>query len=255
MSKELTIVLSDLHVGKVTDDYNHDVALERLRSIPEQLSAKGMEADGVFVDRLRILLLGDLIEGEDIFPYQNATNQLSALEQSEFCIIGLTTLARKLLSQYPKARISVHSVRGNHGRLSKRAHPESNWDNIIARDLREKLSKDGIEVEYLAEKISMIVKIDGKKYACLHKAERHAATNALTARVLRRLRYYKADVLLGAHWHCGHRYRMDGEVIYIVNGSLCGPDEYSEQLGLFDPPRQLFFISQDGEVKHDWLKW
>ena len=241
------LVLSDLHFGKKTDAYDLAEADRRVREIPGRLPQSAPEA-------MHVLLVGDLADGSGIFAYQDTTTDANPMRQVAVCKGALWQMLTDIAAAWPGVPIYVDSVPGNHGRLHPTADPRANWDNQITYFLAERAeSCDRIDVRQNTH-ISRVVSVGDYRIAMLHRAEKHGATNALAARVLRRLRHYRADLLVCGHWHTPGWYEMDGTPILLTNGSLCGPDEYSEQLGAFAPPSQA--VLEVGErVTCDWLRW
>ena len=255
MTKTLSnkiLFLSDLHFGKWIqagpgrEAYDLDTADQRLRSIAGKLSATEPP------DVLHIMLGGDLVDGSGIYPHQDTTLDSHPLEQVAVCVGALWHVISELSGWAPQIR--VRSVRGNHGRLHPTADPRSNWDNQVAYSIAERaMSVDNVDVDPNYG-ISCVHPVGRWRIAMLHRAEKHGATPAMQARILRRLRHYRADLLLGAHWHTPGWYELDGDPILCVNGCLPGPDEYAEQLGAFGPPKQAL-ITANGQLSCDWLEF
>jgi len=267
--KHLVLVLSDLHFGKGQEGngrleaYDLEIADERVRGIPTQLRGHDAPAS------LTVLLVGDLADGSGIYPYQDTmTDDANPLRQVAVCIGALWHMLCGLAEMWPDTKIFVRSVRGNHGRLHPSSHPQANWDNQIVFRLAE-LAMSQPQIDVVPHYgLSYVTPVGSIRIAMIHKAEKHATSGPMIKRVKRRLRHYKADILISAHWHTGQAfapdetaqyYCNDGPLLYVLNGSLCGPDEYSEQMGLFDGPRQaLITVPQLGPVGYDaveWLEW
>jgi predicted phosphodiesterase len=246
----ICLLLSDLHFGKRTEDYDAAAASKRVEEIPAMLQPD-KPPSSVFV-----WCVGDLAEGEGIWPSQTAENEIGALDQVRECAASLWAMLKGLHKRWPRARIRARFVRGNHGSIAKHAHPDSNLDLMIGDAVAA--SARGLpwcEVK-VARGLSHVEEIGGVRIAALHRAEKHGATNAMLGRVLRRLRHYRADLLVAGHWHTASSWTIDGRLVYVTNGSLCGPDYYSEQLGVFDPPAQGYWTISDGRVGEiRWLRW
>lgn len=249
-STAILLHLSDLHFGKETSEYSSTVAAKRLDGIPAQIKAEKPP------ERVLVLLNGDLVEGEGIFPHQEAVNGDHARDQVNDCAHSLARLARGLHKRWPRALVRIVVVRGNHGRLSKTAHPESSLDLMVGDALYLHLKGEAWCQVAVERGVAHVEDVCGKRVVAMHRAEKGAGTNAGYGRVARRLRHYGADVLLAGHWHEGAVYERDGQVLYVVNGSLCGPDEYSEQLGAYDPPMQsVLYFGPRGLEDVQWLRW
>jgi hypothetical protein len=133
-------VLSDWQMAKVTASYNSKVCEQRV----------GLYADKVIelseiqrrhhpVRECRVYLLGDLVEGELVFPGQAYTIDGSLYEQ--VLTSGRRTLAhfvRRMLGHFERVR--VVGVIGNHGAMGGRSRreysPESNADAMMYETTR-----------------------------------------------------------------------------------------------------------------------
>ena len=129
------VLLSDWQLAKVTPSYSTEVCERRI----EELGAKIVELTELQrahhpVKECRVYLLGDLIEGELIFPGQahliDASLYAQVLSDGPRILGGLL---RHLAASFESVR--VVGVIGNHGSLGGRArrdyHPESNADAMM----------------------------------------------------------------------------------------------------------------------------
>lgn len=133
-------VLSDWQLAKVTADYNTDVCEERIERYGEKTASlvEIQRADHP-VAEVRVYLLGDLVEGELIFPGQ--AHLVDASLYRQVLVDGpriLSGFLRRLSSVFERVR--VVGVVGNHGSLGGRArkdyHPESNADSMMMEATR-----------------------------------------------------------------------------------------------------------------------
>ena len=99
---------------------------------------------------LRVYLLGDLVEGELIFPQQSHRIDASLFQQ--VCRDGpeiLATFLRRMAGLFDKVR--VVSVIGNHGAIAgpfrKQMHPESNADSMLY-EIAAKITADEKRIEW-----------------------------------------------------------------------------------------------------------
>ena len=254
--KHLVLVLSDLHFGKGQEGngrleaYDLEIADERVRGIPTQLRGHDAPAS------LTVLLVGDLADGSGIYPYQDTmTDDANPLRQVAVCIGALWHMLCGLAEMWPDTKIFVRSVRGNHGRLHPSSHPQANWDNQIVFRLAE-LAMSQPQIDVVPHYgLSYVTNVGVIRIAMIHRAEKHGSTPAMQARVMRRLRHYKADLLICGHWHTPGWYECDGDPLLLTNGCLCGPDEYSEQIGAFGRPAQALLEVDGDKIRCDWLRW
>lgn len=131
------LVLSDWQLGKRTPSYSSEVCAERI----ERLAAKVRRLTAIQradhpVRELHVLALGDMIEGELIFPGQ--AHRIDSSLYRQVTMDGPRILAgilREMLAEFE--RVTVWSVDGNHGAIGgpfrREMHPESNADRMLYR--------------------------------------------------------------------------------------------------------------------------
>lgn len=128
-------LLSDIQLGKRTPDYDSGVGRERVMRYARKIVA--LSADrGPTARHLVVPMLGDMIEGVDIFPgqqwlidstlYAQLFNTTPAL-LADFC--------RYLLGHFET--VTVYAVDGNHGRIGRKGQfgPMDNADRMLYRIL------------------------------------------------------------------------------------------------------------------------
>lgn len=130
-------LLSDLQTGKITPDYNSEVARERVR----EYARKVIELSRIQelhhpVRHCVVPLLGDVVEGVDIFPGQQwlIDSTLYAQVFNTTPVI-LAEFCRALLTHFDT--VTVYAVDGNHGRIGRKGQygPEDNADKMVYRIL------------------------------------------------------------------------------------------------------------------------
>jgi hypothetical protein len=129
------LLLSDWQLGKKTPTYSSDVTEERIHLLTEKVSRLVEIQRGDHpVKKVALFLLGDMIEGELIFPGQSW--QIDASLFRQVTVDGpriLSHVVRWAQSEFEE--VVVHAVPGNHGHIGGRArkdmHPESNGDRML----------------------------------------------------------------------------------------------------------------------------
>jgi len=129
--------VTDVHYAKETPTY--DIAtcekrmLQYFNSCSEITALRRRVAP---IDEALVLLGGDMIEGEGIFPHQAWETQVDLIEQMvkggpEYCVNLILSIAQL----YP--RIRVKASPGNHGRPSKFQSPRNNADSVFYEIVRK----------------------------------------------------------------------------------------------------------------------
>lgn len=127
-------LVADWQWGKTTPEYNSEIAAERINRYGEKV-VKLIETQRTHhpVREARLYLLGDLCEGEEIFPGQSHRIDASLYVQMFSAAEALAKLVRTIAATVETVRV-VGAI-GNHGALGgpirKSYHPESNADAML----------------------------------------------------------------------------------------------------------------------------
>jgi len=134
-SEYAQVLLSDLQLGKRTPTYNTKVCEQRVQLYGRKVrELTDIQRSNRPITEARVYMLGDMVEGEMIFPGQ--AHRIDSSLYRQVTVDGpriLIEFLRELLSHFEK--VHVISVIGNHGRLGRRGdyHPESNSDLMLYR--------------------------------------------------------------------------------------------------------------------------
>jgi hypothetical protein len=130
-------MLSDWQLGKKTPTYSSEICEQRIAAYAAKVASLAdiQRADHP-VRELRVWLLGDLVEGELIFPGQS--HRIDASLYRQVAVDGPRILAgflRSMLGAFE--RVHVTAVIGNHGAIGgpvrREMHPETNADTMLYR--------------------------------------------------------------------------------------------------------------------------
>jgi hypothetical protein len=128
-------VLADWQLGKATRTYNSEVCADRIDYYADEVirHTNVMRSDHP-VRHLRVWILGDIVEGEDIFPGQ--TNEVDSSLYTQVGVNGpkiLGNFLNKMLANFDT--VHVVGVIGNHGTLTggrrNTYDNETNMDRLL----------------------------------------------------------------------------------------------------------------------------
>ena len=129
------VVLSDWQLAKVTPSYSSEVCEQRIHSLADKvIRLADIQRSDHPVRELRVLALGDIVEGEMIFPGQAHLIDASLYRQA---IVDapriLGDFLRRMLGAFES--VAITGVIGNHGRIGRRGDfdPETNADRMAYR--------------------------------------------------------------------------------------------------------------------------
>lgn len=123
--------LSDLQTGKITPDYNTEVCRERVLRYADEI-IRIARAHGS--KECVVPVLGDVIEGCDIFPGQSYLVDSTLYAQVfDTTPVIIADFLRQLLTYFQTVR--VEAVQGNHGRIGRRGQYSGadNADKMVYR--------------------------------------------------------------------------------------------------------------------------
>ena len=150
-TREVAVVcVSDLQIGKVSTStispYDMNVCRERMRKYAELVVKEThIRRGSVNIDRVHIWLLGDLVEGEDIFPGQQWTIERGLWKQVLVAADIVVNFVTSMLGEFQY--VHVCGVVGNHGRIGKRGQfsPDTNSDRMVLDVVQMKLQQISVE--------------------------------------------------------------------------------------------------------------
>jgi hypothetical protein len=226
------------------------IAGERIASIADKLARhKGQ------VGEVAVLLLGDLVEGVDIYPSQIADSEANVFDQVRSCTSALWSL---LLALRDVAPVTATGVPGNHGMASRRDSPRANWDSVVLWVLAELAAagEHGVSVSPQYNTLT-IVEIAGHRYLLDHRGIKHAGTKHRLHDLASQTTAHSAEAWLHGHWHSVSLADWQGRPV-VGNGCLCGSDDLSERMALYSSPAQVHFLAHRGGqaiADMSWIAW
>ena len=245
------LLLSDLHFGELVKVngkciFNFEIAEHDFNTIIDKtLSAPELAAYDI--DEIVVLLGGDIIDGEMIYPTQATHVQGGSYAQYKDTIRVIWDALLKLQSRF--GFVKVYCAAGNHGR-SSRLHAEmSNWDNVIYYSLALLAEGQDVNIEVnVPEEMWMDFLLRAKWNAHL----RHiGVTQPASAGPGRRLRnwieMHAADILFWGHYHDPAMF-SSGYARAFKNGGLPPGNDYSEKLGFLESRGQWLVGVTDEEL-------
>ena len=144
------LMLSDVHVGKKTKTFNHNVFIKRLRKL-EQSMISVITAHRAIrpIKELVIVFNGDVIDAESIYPSQSVDHaSLKLVDQIfSYALPQFTQFLYFCLENFE--RVTVYGNKGNHGRLNASkwsSSKSSNWEFIFLKAL-EAVTKQQPRIE------------------------------------------------------------------------------------------------------------
>jgi DNA repair exonuclease SbcCD nuclease subunit len=253
----LELLISDVHVGKKTETFNHNVLQRRLKQVSETVLKEIARAQVHYnVERIVIAFMGDLIES---YTMHN-------LESAKGCEFGNSRQVQEALSQLfnlillPIAatgiKIDCVGVTGNHDRTEeKRTYNNPGEENItwiIYKTMEEFCKLKGLKnVTWdIPREAYTTLNIYGETVLYEHYDNVNGGNKIQGIESLKAKRTNQLDkpihFMRGGHFHEPLEFGI-GKI--IVNGSVPGDDGYSTTLGFRCEPSQTlnFYIKRSKE--------
>lgn len=255
-------LLSDLQTGKVTPDYNTEVCRERVMRYARKIVkiANVQRADHP-VRKCVVPLLGDAVEGVDIFPGQqwliDSTLYAQVFKSTPTIIADFL---RYLLANFEE--VEVFAVDGNHGRIARKGTfgPEDNADKMVYR-VTELMLRDEPRLtwniaDYAGERSwYKIMEIGNYKALLIHGDQIKSAMGYPFYGLGKRVHSWASgglpsgetfnDVMLG-HWHQLARIPMNKRTVW-QNGSTESTNTFAAEVlaAQSEPSQWLLFVAPD----------
>lgn len=263
-------VLSDFQMGKRTPTYNSEICAERINLFGDKvIKLTDIQRSDHPVNIAHVHALGDIVEGEDIFPGQFAELETSLYRQIIDGVEVTADFLRRMLSDFEYVKFV--GVIGNHGRLSKKGgetyNPESNMDRLVYK-FTSMLFADEPRIEFYipdgpgARNFYAVDNIGEYSVMLVHGDQFPVPTSG-HGYVKKVLGWKNSgihedfrDVLVG-HYHQNSKMTI-GNIILRIAGTPESDNHYaSERLGVMGRPSQhLQFISPSkGIVTAEYDIW
>jgi len=252
-------------VGKITPTYNSEIAAVRVKELGEKVKRLvDIQRTAHPVRELHIHLLGDLVEGEDIFPGQAHLIDSGLYSQMFGAAEALARLVREMLGHFEK--VKVVGVIGNHGRLGRKGtfRPESNADAMMYRIARmavgEEKRLDWPETFTQGERHWYAVdNVLGKRWFLFHGDQVGGGFAGFPWYGFgKKLSGWRASVAefdysVGAHFHTPTRMYLNG-LTHWNGGSIESTNTFAqEQLAAAGEPCQWLLFQNEKGVTAEYL--
>lgn len=267
-------LISDWQLGKRTPTYNSEICEKRVEEYGDKLLkiVQVQRADHP-VNDLRVYLLGDLCEGELIFPGQ--AHRIDSSLYRQVIVDGprlLNNFLRKMSGEF--ANIHVVGVIGNHGAIGGRSrremHPETNGDFMMYRVAQEMLVNQKNITWNLPEVKGerswyAIDPIGAYRFFLFHGDQmRGGGFGGLPFYGFHRaINNWSAGVIPGGfeycvcgHWHQATSVAINGKMLWVGGSTESDNTWLQEELKAQAPPSQwLLFCHPDHGVTSEYRVW
>lgn len=260
----LELLLSDIHIGKKTDQFNLEIAKRRLKQVADTTIKEIHRASEHYkIDKIVLAFLGDMIESATMHGTESSKGcEFGNSRQVQECLtlcFQLIVAPIALIAAKLGAKVECVGVTGNHDRTEEQRtfnNPgEENVTYIIYKTMEEFTKLANLKNVTWAIPVEpyQVIDIYGEKVLYEHYDNVKANTRiALENHLAKRIAQLKIAIsfMRGGHFHEEVEYGL-GKI--QINGNLPGNDGYSTVLGFDCEPCQTlnFYIQR---TKGDSIK-
>lgn len=232
------LMISDVHVGKVTDNFNLEVCKDRINQLVAVVLNELDTAGKQFrLEKVIVALLGDIVESQTMHGVESAKG--CEFGNSKQVVEAVKLLFFNLLLPLAQTGIpiDVPCVPGNHDRTEhKRTYHnpgEENLTFIIYTMLEELCKAHGLSnVTFAITQGSYVLHEVFGNFILYEHGDNTRACDKKTLEAHLNKRQSQLGVVVDflrlGHWH---EYVCFGRGRIIVNDSVPGPDSFSDTLG------------------------
>lgn len=246
----MILMISDMHIGRRTRTFNYDVFKERLDILCENfISLKKIINRSFALNRLDILLLGDILDGEEIFRGHGYEVEMNIDDAIQTAVNDIALMINKMLSRTNFEEVRVFGVPGNHGVANRNGSVGTNWEKAMYRLLAERLSYE----VYSAKDWYIAFDVGDRKAIAMHgdniKMTNQIPFYGINRNVLRwragGLGESDFDYVFLGHFHVLASMSCNDVRTYL-NGTMLDGDTYVERMGL-KPDLKYWLLVYDDE--------
>lgn len=251
----LTLLLSDLHKGMVTDNhwnkFNDTIFKDRMNQLVQEV-LEYQKITGT--KELHIMQLGDLIEG-NLHRLTKIGENENVVEQTKNIAEALSEMTAMFALKFEK--VIVYSVKGNHDRVSSRKEEEiktESFHDFVTWYMEARLGNCGnvtfMKNEYDDEII--VADICGNTYFGVHG---HLDSHNNVVQNLTMMIKKFPTAVFSAHVHKNFENEIHS-VDLIVNGGFAGTNNYAKDGRWTSKPHQkLLWLDENGRRSTFYIKF
>ncbi len=251
---DIVVMVSDLQIGACSTAQGYDpmpeltiqkYVLTFCNNLIEMFAKRKLK-----IKTIHLFLLGDIVDGELMFPKHKTINMGDQLRIA----VSAMRLIIKTLRPYAEA-IAVHTVAGNHGRITHQHHKASNWDNVVYDTLQLVYEDDDQVFIDSARDFVKVSRVGKWNFLYTHGdiiGGMITRTKAITKSngFNRRMPH---DAFLMGHFHTT-MYMNYNRIPILVNGCMYDSDLIQNELAGWECKRMIVFKVSEGEYPIDWLE-
>jgi hypothetical protein len=200
------------------------------------------------ITNLNIIFLGDIVDGEGVYPSQSVSLELNADEQIDYALNRFTLMLDRYDEHFE--HINAYCVRGNHGRTSKFNSEQTNYDVMFYKQLASAFRKERKYNFTIYDEWFGIPNICGNDIM-LHHGDtiKMYQSIPLYGIVQKNMRWLTGGLpttytaMLMGHFHTSYSMTWNNVKVEL-NGTMTTDDDFSQKMGLISCNEYKMIISE-----------
>lgn len=246
-AEDAVLLLSDIQYGKCTPTYNFETAKKRINHIFNSVfEIVDIHRHAYPINNLHIICLGDMVDGESIYPTQAHHIDAPLVDQLFLGAPNMVDNLARAASHFEN--VYCYGVPGNHGRLGRFDDEVSNFDRIFYKIIELATANVGNIHWSITPKWYDVVKIMNTQFLAVHGHQIKMTFNlpwyGITTRISRwatTAQVGNFDAVCMGHFHVSSNLAWNNKHIF-TNGTTIAGDEFAlELLGMESSESQWFF--------------
>lgn len=243
--EDLNLVISDPHVGKITESYDLEICRGRFDFLCDStMTIINLHRP---IRKVNIFMLGDIAQGEN--PFQGSKvgeTSKGAYEQIYDDAVPITSRLCTSLAQGVEG-VDLYCVRGNHGRYAREAPDKTNWDLFFYKALESAMINQKNVNVYPSKNFYQLVNIRGFRFFLIHGDQVNATAGIPLFAMRRKMQEWFAYVggfnyAYAGHFHSEAKDQVNSVADYTICPPLVTGDSWAlEKVGRASEPKQLCF--------------
>jgi len=246
--EEKAVVLwGDMHIGR----YSVELMEKKVKAFYSAI-VKMVETQrsSIPIKDLHIFMLGDVVDGDEIFPAQSYEQKFYLMEQMfTYGLPMVTNLINQLSNHFES--ITVSCVPGNHGRKSKLTDTRLNFDTIFYEACKLAMANNERVKWNITWSWYQVVEIYGNRFLLTHGANIRSWLNIPFYGIIQKGMRWQGSLpeewnyLCMGHFHTNLFFKWNNFKTFM-NGTWLDNDDYAlRELGMDSSTEQVLFgVSQ-----------
>jgi|TARA_Y100000310_G_scaffold279366_1_gene298433 DNA polymerase II small subunit/DNA polymerase delta subunit B len=241
--EKAVVLLSDMHIGRYSPELMQKKVNTFYSTIVKMVDT---QRSSIPIKDLHIFMLGDIVDGDEIFPAQSYEQKFHLMEQMfTYGLPMVTNLINQLSDHFES--ITISCVSGNHGRKSKYTAKELNFDSIFYEACKLAMVNNKRVKWNITWEWYQVVEIYGNKFLLIHGNNIRSWLNIPFYGIIQKGMRWQGSLpedwnyLCMGHFHTNLFFKWNNFKVFM-NGTWLDNDSFAlRELGMDSSTEQVLF--------------